>query len=187
MTTEDLAHAAHLVQPPTNPRGVLQAPHILTPSWATLTPSLVPRTGVVQAHYPNTPSVAIPTLRVGREGMGEGHSFPARLLPDSGKTWATRLHVWGNRLRMRFLRSEVPGLTLVPREDPARPPNTRLWARASPTPRTGPSPPSPTCAAAFYLPGVSATYCKGYEMAGRALVKNLRDWISENKFLYGLI
>lgn len=48
----------------------------------------------------------------------EGHFSPARLLPDSGKTWATRLHVWGKRLRMRFLRPEVLGLTPSPQGRP---------------------------------------------------------------------
>ena len=33
----------------------------------------------------------------------EGHLFPARLLADLVKTWATRLHVWETRLRMHLL------------------------------------------------------------------------------------
>lgn len=59
--------------------------------------------------------------------------------------------------------------------------NTRLGARASPGPRTSPSPPSPACAAAFSLPGVSATYRKGYEMAGRGFDNSLRRWIKRVK------
>lgn len=100
---------------------------------------------------------------------GEGYSFPTRLLPDSGKTWATGLHVWGTRLRMRFLRPELPGLTPVSREEPAKPPKTRLWARASPTSAHKAIAPQPNPAAAFSLPGASATYCEGYEMAGPCL------------------
>lgn len=69
-----------------------------------------------------------------------------------------------NQVSMRFLGPEVLGPHSGCRDNPAKPPNTRPWARASPQPFA----PSPACAAAFCLLSISATYRKGYEMAGCA-------------------
>lgn len=81
MTTEDLAHVAvwraHLVQPPMNPSVVLHAaayPHALLGHYYS---KPGPQGGrVLHAHYPHTPSVAIPTLRVAWEGEGGGSLLP---------------------------------------------------------------------------------------------------------------
>lgn len=122
----------------------------------------------------------------GLQGAGRRlHSFPAHLLPDSGKIWATGVPAGGNQVRMRLLGPEILGPDPVSRGGRGRPTNTRPWARASPSRRKSRSPPSPACASAFCLPGACATYRKGYEMAGRAF--GLRRWMKENKAVYGLI
>lgn len=95
----------------------------------------------------------------------EGHCFPARLLADLVKTWATRLHVWGTTLRMRLPWSPVLGLTPVPRKtQPShRIPGSGLERRHLRARAHRPRPNLCCC-----LSGVSATYWEGYEMAGCA-------------------
>lgn len=107
MTEEDLAHVAlewcsHLVRPPTNPSVVRHASAGLTASRATITHSLAP--GLVwSTHTSHLPRVcSFPLIGWAGRVKVAGHFFPARLLADLVKTWATRLHGWGTRLRMRL-------------------------------------------------------------------------------------
>lgn len=119
--------------------------------------------------------------------MGEGYFFFVCFLFGLGKIWVIRFYVWGNWLCMCFLWLEVFGFILVFREDLVRLLNMWFWVRVLLILCIGLLFFSLICVVVFYLLGVSVIYCKGYEMVGCVLVKNLRDWISENKFLYGLI